>query len=403
MQWQCYKRVFRDTWIRSLKADTNLLISDTQIPGLHLRYYAGTRKVAFYLGYMVKNTRRRRNLFLGHYGEFRLDEIRARAISYRQKVSDGQDPVIELAIEQKKREEEHAKRIKIKDLLDVFLEKYSKVYKKATSIRSDEGLINRIKPYLGELYITDLDLPTLTDFYKQMSEKSSFATANHYIALLSTFWNWCETYKYLPLNSNPCGKIKRGKDKKKPVKPLTPDEYKRLFDAIEAGLIEQPYNPSAFRALKILMLTGNRETEITLLNKTDVDFNESFIYLRDSKNNEEKHPIGKPALDELRKAIEEAPKDSERIFPAKRGKPGAAMDLRKALEWALERAGLPKMRKHNFRHSFISMGTDNLGLPIEVVSKAIGHADITTTAIYSHISDRTRLETANKIAVAIAG
>lgn len=352
---------------------------------------------------MVKKTKTHRNLFLGKYGELKLDEIRKRAMLYRQQVSDGKDPVMEIAKQRKIEEEERAKHIKISDLLDIYFEKHCMVYKKPTSQRSDAGIIRQIKPVLGNLYIAELDLPKLIDFYQQTAERTSFSTANHHIALISNFWNWCETYKYLPLNSNPCNKIPKGKNKKTPVKPLTLDEYKKLLTAIDDGFMHSQYNPRMFRALKILMLTGCRTTEITRLKKANVDLENGFIYLTESKNNEEKHPLGQPAIDELRIALQEAPADSEYVFPATRGGPNALLDLRKAHEWALERAGLPKMRKHDYRHSFISIGTDTLGMSIQAVSKTIGHADIATTAIYSHISDKTRLETANKIALAIAG
>lgn len=403
MEWKCYKRIFSDTWIRSLKADTNLLISDTRIPGLHLRFYQPTRHITFYLGYMVRHTKIRRNLFLGKYGEIKLEDVRKNAIMYKQQISAGKDPVVENAEARKKAEEERAKRIKIGDLLDIYFEKHCLVYKKPNSQRSDSFIIKYIKPILGDLYITELDLPTLIDFYQKTAERTSFSTANHYIALMSNFWNWCETYKYLPLNSNPCNKIQKGKNEKAEIKPLTLDEYKKLLKAIDDGFTESQYNPRMFRALKVLMLTGCRTTEITKLKKANVDLENGFIYLTESKNNEKKHPLGQPAIDELRIALQEAPADSEYVFPATRGGPDTVLDLRKAHMWALQRAGLPKIRKHDFRHSFISIGTDILGMPIQAVSKTIGHADIATTAIYSHISDKTRLETANKIALAIAG
>ena len=403
MQWRCYKKIFADTWIRSLNADTCLQISDTRIPGLYLRYYPKTKRVVFYLGYVVKYTSVRRNLCLGAYGQIKLAEVRNQALKYKMQIFDGRDPVAEKIIAHRKAEEEQAKRIKISDLLDIYFEKHCLVYKKPNSQKSDKIIIKQIKPIIGDLFNTELDLPKLIDLYQQTADRTSFSTANHYIALISHFWNWCETYKYLPLNSNPCNKIPKGKNKKIPVKPLTLDEYKKLLTAIDDGFMHSQYNPRMFRALKLLMLTGCRTTEITRLKKTNVDLENGFIYLTESKNNEEKHPLGQPAIDELRIALQEAPADSEYVFPATRGGPNALLDLRKAHEWALERAGLPKMRKHDYRHSFISIGTDTLGMSIQAVSKTIGHADIATTAIYSHISDKTRLETANKIALAIAG
>jgi hypothetical protein len=49
-KWKCYKQVFREAWIRSLKSNVNLLISDTMIPGLHLRFYPNSKSITFYLG-----------------------------------------------------------------------------------------------------------------------------------------------------------------------------------------------------------------------------------------------------------------------------------------------------------------------------------------------------------------
>lgn len=40
--WECYKKPFKDQWIRVLKAETNQQISDTTIPGLYMRYSATT-------------------------------------------------------------------------------------------------------------------------------------------------------------------------------------------------------------------------------------------------------------------------------------------------------------------------------------------------------------------------
>ena len=404
-QWKCYKKIFGDTWIRALKANTNLLVSDTRIPGLHLRFYSATKNVAFYLGYAIKGTRTRRNMMLGKYGDFTLKEIRDRALKFRQQVTDGRDPMAAQVEERKKAEQENKQRAKVKDLLDLYFEKYSKVHKKPSTQKTDKGQINLyLKPILGELYINELDLPTLIDFYDKIKEKTSFATANHGIMLVSSFWNWCERYKYLPINSNPCRHVPKGKNKKIEIKPLDLDEYKKLLAAIEQGLAgASPYNPRMFRALKILLLTGCRTTEITKLKKASVDLDGGFLYLDDSKTDANKMPIGAPAVEELRKAMTESPAESEFVFPATRGGPGAVLDLRKAHIWSLSNAGLRHLRKHDLRHSFISVGTDILGESIQAVSSTIGHSKVSTTEIYSHLKDRTRLETANRIASAICG
>lgn len=403
--WKCYKKIFRDTWIRTLKSDQNLQITDMTIPGLHLRYYAVSKTIVFYLNYKVPGIRAHRNALLGKYSDSTIKEIRDRAARYRQMLYDGRDPIQEQVAKHKQQEKEQMSRKKISELIDLYHEKYSKVHKRASTLKSERYIISsRIKPKLGNICIGDLDLPILIEFYNSIAAETSFQTATNNLAIMSSFWNWCERYKYLPINSNPCHHVPRGKDKKKVFKTLDLDEYKKLMVALEDGINDKsPYSPSMFRALKLLVLTGCRTTEITKLKKRDIDLDSGFITMESSKNNEEKHPLGEVAVTEMRKAIAESPADDERLFPATRGGPNAVLDLRKAHLWALERAGLPLMRKHDFRHSFISVGTDVLGESIQAVSSTIGHKKVSTTEGYSHIKERTKLETANKIANAIMG
>ena len=404
-KWKCYKQVFKDSWIKSLKSDTNLLISDTVIPGLHLRFYHTTKKVVFYLGYKVRHTNTRRNMLVGKYRESSIKEIRDRAARFKLLISDGRDPMEDKIEERKKIEKEKNSRIKVENLLELYFEKYCKIFKKPTTQKTDRGNINKhLKPALGEFYISELNLPILIELYNKTKEQTSFSTANHVINLASSFWKWCELNNYLPINSNPCSRVPRGKDKKITIKPLELNEYKLLLGAIGKGLEgASPYNPRMFRALKLLMLTGCRTTEITKLKKANLDLDNGFIYLDDSKTGAEKKALGTPAIEEFRKAVAESPLDSEYIFPATRGGPNATLDLRKAHVWALNYAGLRHLRKHDFRHSFISVGTDRLGVPIQAVSSAVKHSNVKTTQIYSHIQDKTDLETVNRIATAIAG
>jgi integrase len=353
---------------------------------------------------MVKTTRKRRNIKIGNYKDFNIVDVRERAILLRQQIASGLDPMQEQANEIKRIDEENKQRLKTGDLLELYYEKHTMIHKRLNTQKWDRGQIDKyLKPMLGNLYASELDLPTLIDFYNEVQSKTSFSTANHLINLISSFWNWGEKYKYFPLNSNPVRHVPKGQDKPLKINPLTLDEYKKLLTAIEDGFTRSPYNPRMFRALKLLMLTGCRTTEITKLRKANVNLEERFIYLDQSKNDVEKMPIGLPVVEEFRKALEESPKDSEMLFPATRGGLDAVMDLRKAHKWALERAGLRHMRKHDFRHSFISIGTDVVGASIQAVQKTVGHKKVSTTERYSHLKDKTRLDTADAIAMAIMG
>lgn len=88
---KCDRKIFRDTWIRSLRSDCRLQIVDALTPGLHLRYSPVSRKKVFYLNYRLGNVQR--NLRIGQYGEFSIDDIRRRAMEYKGMLSDGIDPM----------------------------------------------------------------------------------------------------------------------------------------------------------------------------------------------------------------------------------------------------------------------------------------------------------------------
>ncbi|MBR3918406.1 MAG: site-specific integrase, partial [Clostridia bacterium] len=396
-----FRQSLTDYYVRSLKSKSDMQITDTQIHGLHLRYSASTGRKIFYLSYTLKYTRRQRNIRLGSYTDFSIKDIRYRALKYRQMVSDGRDPMQELQDETKRKEIELRNRKTVSELLDEFWDKYIVINKKRSSQRSDKGIIeNSIKPTLGKTFICELDLPKLIDFYNDIRKRTSASTANHHIALVSTFWNWCERYKYLPVNSNPCKLIEKGKNKKIEYAVLDEQGYRAFFNAVEQGINGQSkFNTRAFRAIKVIALTACRHSEITKLKKSELDLDNHRLNLEDSKTKAKKVPLSQLAIQELQKALEESPADSKYVFPALRQSTKveeSELDLRKPFAWVLQTAKLPYMRIHDLRHSFASFATD-MGEDIHAIKEVLGHKYTTTTEIYTHMRDTRKIETANKV------
>lgn len=401
---KCDRKIFRDTWIRSLRSDCRLQIVDAMTPGLHLRYSPVSRKKVFYLNYRLGNVQR--NLRIGQYGEFSLDDIRRRAMEYKGMLSDGIDPMLKKQEQIKKQKIELASQIKISKLLDEYHENYSKLRKSEKTVRSEYYVIKkRIKPELGDINIGDLDLAKISDFYDKVAKETCFQTADNHLSVITSFWNWCERKNLLPINSNPSRHVQRGKDAKKPIKTLDLKEYKKLMAAMDDGINgKSPYNTRAFRALKILMLTGCRESEITTLKKSNLDLDNNFLHLDRSKNDSKDIPLNSAAIAEIRKALADAPKDSEYIFPpSKQISNKSVINLRKPHMWALKHAGLAHMRTHDFRHSIVSAGVEYANLNAYDVSKAIGHKKFNTTEGYMHLTNKKRVETMQKIGDVICG
>ena len=105
-------------------------------------------------------------------------------------------------------------------------------------------------------------------------------------------------------------------------------------------------------------------------------------------------------LSEYRKTVE-----SEWIFPSPIDdtKPRNPSAVRKRLQLILERAGCPKVRFHDLRHTFSTMALEN-GMDIKTLSAVLGHTSSETTIdIYSHITDKMRQQAAVKIDRKISG
>lgn len=396
-----FKKTLTDYYVRSLISKTDMQITDTQIHGLHLRYSGRTGNKVFYLSYILKYTGRQRNIRLGSFNDFSVKDIRNRALKYRQMVSDGRDPMQEVQDELKRQEIEIRNRKTVAELLDEYWDKYITTNKKPSSQKSDKGIIEKsVKPALGKIYISELDLPKLIDFYNAVRKRTSASTANHHIALVSTFWNWCERYKYLPVNSNPCKLIEKGKNEKIEYAVLDEQGYRAFFNAVEQGINGQSqFNARAFRAIKVIALTACRHSEITKLKKCELDLDNHRLALLDSKTKAKKVPLSQLAIQELRKALDESPADSEYVFPPLRKSTTteqSELDLRKPFAWVLKTANLPYMRIHDLRHSFASFATD-MGEDIHAIKEVLGHKYTTTTEIYTHMRDTRKIETANKV------
>ena len=133
----------------------------------------------------------------------------------------------------------------------------------------------------------------------------------------------------------------------------------------------------------------------------EVALDEKRIHLKDSKTGARDIKLSDAAVEELQLAVKEAKKmKSNYVFPGAHDKNKPISNVTKPFNWALDRAGLPHMRIHDLRHSFITMGA-NMGENINAMKDAAGHSKITTTEMYTHIADRNTFNAVNNIAAAI--
>jgi integrase len=207
------------------------------------------------------------------------------------------------------------------------------------------------------------------------------------------------------VRTNPFAGVKLAKP---PVKErfLSPSEAARLLDVITARESEGNMHPAMADAVRLLILTGARKTEVCSLKWSEVDFERRVITLPPERTkaggqNGIRHiRLSDPALLILHRRHESKGLESEFVFQSTRGQ-GPIVGLRKPYIAAREAAGLGGVRIHDLRHSFASFLIAD-GASLYLVSKMLGHASARTTERYAHLSDNPLQDAAASVAQIIS-
>lgn len=180
----------------------------------------------------------------------------------------------------------------------------------------------------------------------------------------------------------------------------SPKVGRRLPDTLSrdevARLLESPDTAHALywrdRAiLEMLYGSGLRVSELTGLGLMDVDAEEGVVLVFGKGSKERLVPLGGAAgraldryLREVRPGLERG-KGRGRIFLNARGTPISRTSVWTLVKRAAERAGLGKtISPHTLRHSFATHLLEG-GADLAAVQELLGHADISTTQIYTHV------------------
>ena len=155
--------------------------------------------------------------------------------------------------------------------------------------------------------------------------------------------------------------------------------------------------------LELLYATGMRVSELVSLRRSAVMRDRSFLNIRGKGNKERIVPLTDSARDALQTWVATLPKEVTWLFPAS-GEDGylSRQVFARDLKGLAARAGIASSRvaPHVLRHAFASHLLQG-GADLRVVQTLLGHADISTTQIYTHVLDeklRTLVETHHPLA-----
>lgn len=142
--------------------------------------------------------------------------------------------------------------------------------------------------------------------------------------------------------------------------------------------------------LESLYTTGMRVSELVGLKINDVNFESSFLKCRGKGDKERLIPIGRKGIEALRFYLEKVrvkqKAKTDHFFIGKSGKGLTREFIWQMIQKYTKRAGLTKkITPHTFRHSFATHLLEG-GADLRIVQELLGHADISTTQIYTHVS-----------------
>ena len=239
-----------------------------------------------------------------------------------------------------------------------------------------------LKPYFKGYSFDQIERRQIAKLHTSMAETPR--NANHALAVLSSLMSWAEEYGYKAKESNPCLKIKKYREVKR-KRYLSLDELGTLGQVIREAEEKGAHSSYTLAAIKLLLLTGARLTEILTLKWDYVDLYRGHFNLPDSKTGSKTIHLNQPAVDVLTKL----PRLSHNPYVIVGLVEGAHLvNLQKPWRAIRKLAGLNDVRIHDLRHTFASFGVNN-GASLAVVGSILGHASPQTTARYSHIFDET--------------
>ncbi len=284
----------------------------------------------------------------------------------------------------------------MRDLGKRFLKEYVPDHCKASTAEEYRRSIELfIDPRIGKLRVPDIQRSDIAALHHNMRDTPY--QANRTLGVLSKMMNLAELWELRPDGSNPCRHVKRFKEEKR-ERFLSDEEYQRLGAALKEIEAEHSETASAIAAIRLLMLTGCRLSEIQKLRWEHVDLDAGELRLSDSKTGAKVVHLGDPAIAVLRGIRKQV--DNPWVIAGR--KPESHLtDLQHPWRRIRERAGLDDVRIHDLRHSFASGGL-LVGEGLPMIGKLLGHTQVQTTARYAHLANDPVKSAANRIASRIA-
>ena len=363
--------------------DRETIYWDRDLTGFGVRVYPSGTKV-----YMV-HTRAKgksRRVTIGHHGLWTAEDARSEAGRLVADIKGGGAPVRPGA------DTASVNGPTIAELAEDYMTGHVAVHCKPGTARSVCAILDKhVLPELGRLRLGEITPDRVAALHYRLHETPIMA--NQAVDLVSRLYNRAAASDDPPATGNPCRFIKKYPSRSR-ERFLTEQEFARLGAVLHELAAAGRISASARTAIRLLMLTGCRRSEILTLKWEDVDLENDQLRLRDSKTGAREVPLS-PAVRKILVGLPRTP-DNPWVIPG--SAPGRRLgNVNPSWELVREEAGLKDVRIHALRHSFASRALAR-GHSLTMIGRLLGHRQPQTTARYAHLAPQSVQSAAESVA-----
>ena len=221
--------------------------------------------------------------------------------------------------------------------------------------------------------------------FLNISKKSS-RTQARIISSIKTFYNYLIFDE--KITQNPSSEIYSPKLEKKLPIVLSTEEIDRIISSFDLSKENGERNRTI---IECLYSCGLRVTELVNLKISEINFIDGYIKIIGKGNKQRITPINKKLstylknyIDNIRSKLKIDKSNSDYLFLNRRGKKISRVLVFNIVKTACQKVGIKKnISPHTFRHSFATHLVE--GADLRAVQEMLGHSNITTTEIYTHL------------------
>ena len=278
------------------------------------------------------------------------------------------------------------------NLLNLFLQnsEFNLNHSKNTLLAYKRDILQFLS-YVNDQKIDDLNKVTENDMMNYVStlkkeSKLQATSVARKLASLRSFFNYL--IKHQHMDHHPMINIKAPAQKSDLPTFLMVEEIMKVFEVFDR---KSNLGYRDFVLVQLLYACGLRVSECAELTLSNVDFNQRVVFVHGKGNKQRLVPFYKEMGDDLYHYVHNVRKqlvknDHEHLFVNAKGQPISDRAIQYIVKKAGELANLKQaLHPHMLRHSFATHLLDN-GADLKIVQELLGHENLSTTQIYTHVS-----------------